>query len=75
MVSLHGGHSGEFCDHAEGSLREILDAAIDAGYHTFGVSEHAPRCEDRFTYPNERKTRLVRREDHVGLSAIHENPS
>ena len=55
MVSLHGGHSCEFCDHADGSLREILDAAIAAGYHTFGVSEHAPRCEDRFMYPNELK--------------------
>src|SRR5438045_1413741 len=35
-VSLHGGHSGEFCDHAEGTLREILTAAVAAGYHTFG---------------------------------------
>jgi histidinol-phosphatase (PHP family) len=55
MVSMHGGHSGDFCDHADGSLRNILDAAITAGYHTFGISEHAPRCEDRFLYPNERK--------------------
>jgi histidinol-phosphatase (PHP family) len=54
MVSMHGGHSGEFCDHAEGTLRQMLDAAIEAGYHTFGVSEHAPRWEDRFMYPNER---------------------
>ena len=53
MVSLHGGHSGEFCDHAEGSLREILTAAVDAGFHTFGVSEHAPRGEARFLYPEE----------------------
>ena len=21
-ISLHGGHSGEFCEHAEGTLRE-----------------------------------------------------
>lgn len=52
-VSLHGGHSGEFCDHAEGTLREILTAAAEAGYHTFGVSEHSPRGEDRFLYPEE----------------------
>ncbi len=52
-VSLHGGHSGEFCEHAEGSLREVLEAAVAAGYHTFGVSEHAPRSEARFLYPAE----------------------
>jgi histidinol-phosphatase (PHP family) len=52
-VSLHGGHSGEFCDHAEGALRDLLTAAVAAGYHTFGVSEHAPRGEARFLYPRE----------------------
>ncbi len=52
-VSLHGGHSEEFCEHAAGSLRNVLEAAVDAGYHTFGVSEHAPRVEERFLYKNE----------------------
>lgn len=52
-VSLHGGHSGQFCDHAQGSLRQMLEAAVAAGYHTFGVSEHAPRVETRFLYPQE----------------------
>ena len=53
-VSLHGGHSGEFCDHAEGTLREMLEAAVAAGYHTFGVSEHVPRSAERFLYAEER---------------------
>lgn len=53
MFSLHGGHSSEFCDHAQSSLREMLEAAVQAGYHTFGVTEHAPRVEARFLYPNE----------------------
>ncbi|GIV14869.1 MAG: putative histidinol-phosphatase [Armatimonadota bacterium] len=53
MVSLHGGHSSEFCDHAHSPLREMLEAAVQAGYHTFGVTEHAPRVEARFLYPNE----------------------
>ncbi|MGH9340261.1 MAG: histidinol-phosphatase [Acidobacteriota bacterium] len=52
-VSLHGGHSGQFCEHAVGTLREILEAAIAAGYHTFGVSEHAPRLESRFLHSSE----------------------
>ena len=54
-VSLHGGHSGEFCEHAEATLREVLEAAVAAGYHTFGVSEHAPRGEERFVYTSEKE--------------------
>lgn len=53
MVSLHGGHSQEYCDHAYSPLQEILEAAVRAGYHTFGVTEHAPRVEARFLYRNE----------------------
>lgn len=53
MVSLHGGHSGEFCEHAQGTLEATLEAAIAAGYHTFGVSEHAPRLGERFLYVEE----------------------
>lgn len=52
-VSLHGGHSGEFCDHGHGTLRESIQAACEFGYHTFGVAEHAPRSETRFLYPEE----------------------
>lgn len=54
-VSLHGGHSGSYCDHASGTLREVLEAAVAAGYATFGVSEHAPRAGERFLYEEERK--------------------
>ena len=54
-VSLHGGHSGEFCEHARGSLRETIEAAVAAGYRTFGVSEHAPRREERLLYASERE--------------------
>jgi histidinol-phosphatase (PHP family) len=52
-VSLHGGHSGEFCDHAEGSLRQVIEAGVEFGYSTFGISEHCPRYEERFLYPKE----------------------
>ncbi len=54
-VSLHGGHSGEFCDHADGSLRDTIEAAVAFGYHTFGISEHAPRDEARFLYKGEKR--------------------
>ena len=74
--SLHGGHSGEFCEHAEGRLEDVLEAAVTAGYHTFGVSEHAPRTELRFLYPAEKeKGFTVKRleEDFRNyIRAIHE---
>ncbi|MFA6240329.1 MAG: histidinol-phosphatase [Candidatus Hydrogenedentales bacterium] len=52
-VSLHGGHCGEFCDHAVGTLREVLDAAIAQGFSTYGVSEHVPRMGAQYLYENE----------------------
>ena len=54
MTSLHGGHSGEFCDHAEGSLVELLDAAVACGCTVYGVTEHAPRVAPELLYDEER---------------------
>lgn len=53
-VSLHGGHSGEYCDHGHGTLRETVEAAAARGYVVFGVTEHAPRVEPRFLFAEER---------------------
>jgi histidinol-phosphatase (PHP family) len=53
-VSLHGGHSGEFCEHASGTLRETIDAAVAAELRAYGVTEHAPRADSRFLYDSER---------------------
>ena len=53
-ASLHGGHCGEFCEHARGTLRGVLDAAVEIGLHTYGLTEHAPRYEQRHLYDSER---------------------
>lgn len=53
-ISLHGGHSSAYCDHAFSTLREIVESAIAAGYHTFGITEHAPRVEPERLYDEER---------------------
>lgn len=53
-VSLHGGHSSAYCDHAYSTLREMIDAAIAFGYTTFGVAEHAPRVEEHRLFDEER---------------------
>ena len=52
-VSLHGGHSSAYCDHAGSSLRDLLEAAVRFGYATFGVTEHAPRVEPERLYAEE----------------------
>lgn len=48
--SYHSGHSGEFCRHAKGSLEAVVQAAIEAGFSHYGLSEHCPRDrhEDMF---------------------------
>ena len=53
--SLHGGHSGDYCDHAEGKLEEFVDAALARGCKVYGFTEHGPRKEDRFLYREERE--------------------
>lgn len=53
-VSLHGGHSSAFCDHAESTLEEIVETAIAAGCTLYGVTEHAPRVEPHRLYDEER---------------------
>ncbi|HTV20704.1 MAG TPA: histidinol-phosphatase [Polyangiaceae bacterium] len=51
--SYHGGHSGEFCGHAKGQLRSVVDAAYAAGFTTYGLSEHSPRYQSEHLYPEE----------------------
>lgn len=55
LGSFHGGHSGEFCEHAHGTLEEIIEAAISKGASHYGISEHAPRYYPKHLYENEIK--------------------
>ena len=54
MCSLHGAHSSEFCEHAHSTLREMVEAAIEAGYDTFGMSEHCARVAEQYVFLGER---------------------
>lgn len=51
--SYHGGHSGEFCRHAKGQLSAVVEAAIAAGFTSYGLSEHCPRFQLEHLYPDE----------------------
>ncbi|MDJ0782230.1 MAG: histidinol-phosphatase [Desulfosarcinaceae bacterium] len=57
-VSIHGGHSGEFCNHAEDSLAAVVAAYIARGYAWVGLTEHMPPVNDTFCYPEEREAGL-----------------
>jgi histidinol-phosphatase (PHP family) len=52
-ISLHGGHSGEFCCHAEDFLADILEKYIQTGFKQVGITEHIPPLHAKFLYPEE----------------------
>lgn len=54
LVSVHGGHSGQFCLHAKDSLEEIVCKYIDEGYDWVGITEHAPGISMELLYPDQR---------------------
>lgn len=62
LVSVHGGHSGEFCSHATDSLQEIVAAYIKKGFAWVGITEHMPPLDNRHRYPEEIAQGLSSRE-------------
>ncbi|MDL2329936.1 histidinol-phosphatase [Desulfosarcina sp. OttesenSCG-928-A07] len=57
-VSIHGGHSGQFCCHAKDTLEAIIKAYIRAGFSWVGITEHMPPPEDRFVFLEEKNAGL-----------------
>lgn len=55
LVSIHGGHSGEFCNHAEDTLEEVIQTYIQKGFAWVGITEHIPPPNDGLLYEDERK--------------------
>lgn len=53
LVSIHGGHSGEFCNHAKDTLEEIVQVYIKRGFAWVGITEHMPPVSDDFLYEEE----------------------
>lgn len=52
-VSIHGGHSGQFCNHATDSLEAIVQEYIDKNFKWFGITEHMPPASDIFLFSEE----------------------
>ncbi len=53
FISLHGGHSGEFCCHARDRLEDIVQRYIELGFKRVGITEHMPPVSDPFLLPDE----------------------
>ena len=52
-VSVHGGHSGQFCHHASDSLEDVIRAYIAEGFSWVGITEHMAPLSDAERYPDE----------------------
>ena len=57
-VSVHGGHSGQFCHHASDSLESVVRAYIDQGFTWVGITEHMAPLSDAWRYPDEQADNL-----------------
>lgn len=58
-VSVHGGHSGQFCNHATDSLEEIILAYIEKKFSWVGISEHAPAPVEELLYRDQKEAGLT----------------
>ncbi len=57
-VSVHGGHSGQFCQHAKDNLESIIQVYIEQGFSWVGITEHIPPLSDKMRYPDEAEAGL-----------------
>lgn len=55
LVSIHGGHSGQFCSHAQDTLEAVIQAYIAKSFAWVGLTEHQPPADERFMYMEERE--------------------
>ncbi|KAI8871396.1 histidinol-phosphatase [Ramicandelaber brevisporus] len=46
-------HSGQFCEHAYGTLEDVVASAKRLGFRVLGLSEHVPRSHPEHLYPEE----------------------
>lgn len=49
----HHSHSGDYVEHATGTLEQMIQTAKDRKFEQFCLTEHMPRLEHKFLYPEE----------------------
>lgn len=55
LVSVHGGHSGQFCQHATDTLETIIEKYIELGFSWVGITEHTPAISEDLLDPGQRQ--------------------
>lgn len=53
MVHSHHSHSSSFCCHASSPIEEMVQTAIDKNFKIFCLTEHVPRLNAQYIYPEE----------------------
>ena len=53
MPFSHHSHSGQFCKHACGMLKDVILSAIKRKFIVYGLTEHVPRYRSLDLYPEE----------------------
>lgn len=49
----HHSHSGSYISHGSDDLDSVVNRAYELGFKTFCLTEHAPRLDDYYLYPEE----------------------
>ena len=58
LVSVHGGHSGQFCSHANDRLADIVAAYRSRGFAWVGITEHMSAGAESFVPAEEKAAGL-----------------
>lgn len=59
MPYSHHSHSGSFCKHAHDSLDSVIKTAQSKKFKIFCLTEHVPRLETKFLYPEEEELNMT----------------
>ena len=73
LISLHGGHSGQYCNHAKNLLEDIIIRYIELGFTKVGITEHVPPVNDQFLYPEEKELNLTTADLHKRFKEYFKN--
>ncbi|AGO12336.1 AaceriAEL022Wp [[Ashbya] aceris (nom. inval.)] len=49
----HHSHSGDYVAHASDTLEAVVGEALRQGFHTYCLTEHMPRLDEAYLYPEE----------------------
>lgn len=59
MPFSHHSHSGSYCKHAHDTLESVIKTAQEKEFQTFCLTEHVPRLNEEYLYPEERDLNMT----------------